>query len=239
MTVPPTLTAGVLRVVSAFPDPPFEVEPDGGFDAAFLHALCGTMGLAVSPTKYAGSDFNNIFAGLGTAYDAVISGTTITPDRARVALFCDPYLVFNQGLAVNTRRNPTARSTDKLVGLTIGIQIGNTSDIVARRLLANGAIAGIKYYAYSQIRTALDDLESGAIDGMIKLAPVLRRLVAGRPDLAVVAEIPTHERIAIAVAPTNAPLADAINAAQAEFRRSAAFPALVSTWFGDTRGIEV
>src|SRR5690606_5171208 len=123
------------------------------------------------------------------------------------------------------------------VGLTIGIQIGNTSDIVARKMLANHAIASIKYYAYSEIRTALDDLESGAIGGMIKLAPVLRHLVAGRPDLAVVTEVPTHEQLAIAVALSNAPLADSINTAQTAFRRSAAFPALVSAWFGDTRGI--
>jgi len=54
-----------------------------------------------------GDDFNGIFEGLAKrSCDAVISGTTITPERAAIVLFSEPYLEFNQGRSrVNRLRN--------------------------------------------------------------------------------------------------------------------------------------
>ena len=98
-----TIKPGVLQVASAFPDPPFEVETDGtdsGFDAELMQSICRSLGLTWRLIKYGGDDFNGISDGLaGGSYDAVISGTTITPERERVALFSAPYLGFNQGRA--------------------------------------------------------------------------------------------------------------------------------------------
>ena len=39
-----------------------------------------------------GDDFNGIFDRLAKRSDAVISGTTITPERSAIALFSQPYL---------------------------------------------------------------------------------------------------------------------------------------------------
>jgi polar amino acid transport system substrate-binding protein len=44
-----TLEPGVLRVASAFPDPPFEVTIDGtqtGFDVELMRLICEELGLA-------------------------------------------------------------------------------------------------------------------------------------------------------------------------------------------------
>jgi ABC-type amino acid transport substrate-binding protein len=225
-----TITPGVLKVASAFPDPPFEVEPDGGFDAELMQALCERLALRREPVKYAGSDFNGIFDGLGKDYDAVISGTTITPERADRALFSGPYLEFDQGVAVNAARHPHIKSLDDLAGMEVGIQTGNTSDAVARRLLAAGKIAGIKYYPYSGIETALDDLASGRIGAVIKLLPVISWLIRERHGLAVVAEAPTHERLGIAFAKSNAALRDRVNSALVAFKATADFKALCAKW---------
>jgi polar amino acid transport system substrate-binding protein len=147
-----TLEPGVLRVASAFPDPPFEVTIDGketGFDRELMRFLCDDLGFTLRPVRYAGYDFNGNFEGLSDgSYDAVISGTTITPERERVALFSDPYLEFDQGLAVNVRRDPRIKSLDDLRGRVVGIQVGNTSDLVARKLLAEDTIGDIKYYPH-------------------------------------------------------------------------------------------
>jgi hypothetical protein len=62
-----------------------------------------------------------------------------------------------------------------LQGLTARIQKGNTSAIVAQRLLAQGDIAAIRYYPYHGIGAALDDLEAGRIGLVIKLFPVITR----------------------------------------------------------------
>jgi polar amino acid transport system substrate-binding protein len=231
-----TLEPGVLKVASAFPDPPFEVESDDtdtGFDAELMQSICRSLGLRWRLVKYTRDDFNGIFDGLaGGTCDAVISGTTITPAREQVALFSAPYLEFNQGLAVNAARTPSIKSLDDLRGQTIGIQTGNTSDIVARKLKENGAIEAIKYYPYRGINDALDDLAAGRIGALIKLAPVLSWLVKDRPGLAVVQEIPTHEKLGIAFAKTNVRLCTAVNTALADLKRNGHFDTLCRKWLG-------
>jgi len=160
----------------------------------------------------------------------VISGTTITPERAALVRFSRPYLEFNQGIAVNRRLTPHVTSTEDLRGLTAGIQQGNTSDIVARHLLAQGAIAAIRYYPYHGINTALDDLEAGRIGLVIKLFPVISWLTRERPDLVVVMQMPTHERLGIAYAAERADLCDAVDAAIEALRENGEFAKLQAAW---------
>jgi len=235
-----TLESGVLRVASAYPDPPFEVENDGGqtgFDRELMRLICDHLGLALRPVPYGGDDFEGIFEGLGDgSYDAVISGTTITPERERKALFSAPYLQFDQGLAVNVRSNPGVRSSDDLRGIVVGIQVGNTSDLVARELLARGAIGDIKYYPYHGILDALDDLSAGRVGALIKLFPVLSWLVKDREGLAVIDQFPTHEKIGIAFARTNPGLCRAVNESLESLRKNGKFESLRSEWFDEPQG---
>ena len=229
-----TIEAGTLRVGSAFPDPPFEVEQGGvatGFDAELMRAVCGKLSLRWKLVKYEGVDFNGIFDGLRTGdYDAVISGTTITAERERVALFSEPYFESGQSLVVNTVRTPQITSTDDLSDQVIGIQTGNTSDVVARDLKANGKLRDIRYYPYGGVLDALEDLTAGRIGGFMTLFPVATCLVKDRPDLAVVQEIPTHEQLGIAVAPGGVALRDAVNRALAECRSSGTLGRLERRW---------
>ena len=230
----PTIVPGQLSVASAFPDPPFEVVLDGvdtGLDVDLMETVCTRLGLRRTLVRYTGRDFDRIFDGLGSrAYDAVVSGTTITAERAKVALFSDPYLESGQSLVVNVERSPHVKSTDDLEGEVVGIQVGNTSDIVARELKARGAIADIRYYPYGGIEDALADLSAGRIGAFIKLLPVMTWLTRGRPELAVVQEIPTHERIGVAVAPDNAPLCRAINRVLADLREAGELDRLTDRW---------
>jgi ABC-type amino acid transport substrate-binding protein len=230
-----TLTSGTLIVASAYPDPPFDLIDNGsasGFDIELMRAICAQLGLALQPVRYSGDDFNGIFDGLANrSYDAVISGTTITPERAAIALFSQPYLEFNQGVAVNRRSTPNVASLADLRGMTAGIQSGNTSAIVAKRLLAQGAIANIKYYPYHGIAAALDDLEAGRIGLVIKLHPVIAWLVKNRPALSVAIEVPTHEKLGIAFAKQNQALCEAVNRALAALRANGEFARLQARWF--------
>jgi len=231
-----TIEAGTLLVASAFPDPPFEVVQDGvdtGFDAELMRAVCGQIGLRWQLTKYEGDDFNGIFDGLRTrSYDAVASGTTITPEREKVALFSEPYLESAQSLVVNTMLAPHVTSAEDLIDQVVGIQTGNTSDIVASELQADGKLAGIRYYPYHGVLHALDDLEAGRIGGVMMLLPVATWLVKHRPDLDVVQEIQTHELLGIAFAPDNRGLRDAVNSALRTLRDRGAIDRLERRWFG-------
>ena len=231
-----TVIPGALTILSAYPDPPFDVMKDGtatGFDVELMRAVASRLSLELRPLPFEGENFNDIFSGLAQGKcDAVISGTTITPDRAAIVRFSKPYLEFNQGVAVNRRMTSGATSTADLRGLTAGIQKGNTSDFVARRLLAQGEIAGIKYYPYDGIGTALDDLEAGRIGLVIKLFPVISWLTRERPDLEVAMQVPTHEQLGIAFAPDRADLCDAVDAAIAALRENGEFAKLQAAWPG-------
>jgi polar amino acid transport system substrate-binding protein len=230
-----TLHPGTLIVASAFPDPPFDLMESGkagGFDIELMRAICAQLDLTLRSVAYTGDDFNGIFDGLANrSYDAVISGTTITPERSAIALFSQPYLEFNQGMAVNRRITPNVVSVADLRGLTAGIQSGNTSDAVAKRLLNEGVIADIKYYPYHGIASALDDLEGGHIGLVIKLFPVISRLVKDRPQLAVPLQVPTHEKLGIAFATDNEPLCDKVNGALATLRGNGEFARIQAGWF--------
>ena len=69
-----------LRVGAAFPDPPFNGMPDdGGLDIDLMEAIAEKIGATVEFVSYDGADFNGIFDGLGTDYDCVAAGTTVTP----------------------------------------------------------------------------------------------------------------------------------------------------------------
>jgi ABC-type amino acid transport substrate-binding protein len=236
-----TLAPGTLTILSAYPDPPFDIMKDGvatGFDIELMRAVCSRFALELRPLAYVGEDFNGIFAGLtqGTC-DAVISGTTITPERAAIVRFSRPYLEFNQGIVVNRRLTGGVSSTADLRGLTAGIQKGNTSDIVAQQLLAQGDIAAVRYYPYHGIGTALDDLEAGRIGLVIKLFPVISWLARDRPELAVAMQIPTRERLGIAYAPDRADLCDAVDAAVETVRASGEFAKLQAAWPGTSAAL--
>jgi ABC-type amino acid transport substrate-binding protein len=235
-----TLKAGTLSIATAFPNPPWETyDPKtgatGGFDVELARAICGQMKLTYEQVQYKGENFNNIFDGLtNKSYDAVISGTTITPERAQVVLFSKPYLEFSQTIAVNRQKVPKVDWITDFQGRVAGIQKGNTSDYVAKRLLEKGILADIKYYSYHQIDALIDDLCAGKIDLTIKLFPVLSWLVKDRPELALVMEVPTHEKIAVAYAKHNQALCDAVENAIDAVKRNGTFAELQRKWFPRT-----
>jgi len=232
--MPLTLKPGVLTVASAYPDPPFELADgsESGFDIDLMRAICKQLGLNLQRERYLADDFNGIFDGLEKrTYDAVISGTTITPERSQIVLFSQPYLEFNQGVAVNRRLTPKASSLEGLHGLVAGIQSGNTSEFVAQRWLAQGVIARIQYYPYDGILSALADLEAGKIGLVIKLFPVISWLVKDRPQLEVAMQVPTHEKLGIAFAKGNDALCTAVNAAVQALHTGGEFAGLRARWF--------
>jgi ABC-type amino acid transport substrate-binding protein len=230
-----TLTTGTLSVVSAYPDPPFELADgsENGFDIDLMRAICAHLGLGLHRERYLADNFDGIFDGLENGkYDAVISGATITPDRSAIVRFSQPYIEFNQGVAINRRLTPKVSSAADLHGLTAGIQSGNTSDFVAKRWLAEGVIARIQYYPYDGIQSALADLNAGKIGLIIKLFPVISWLVKDHPDLEVAMQVPTHEELGIAFAKNNSGLCDAVNGALGALRSNGDFDKLHARWFG-------
>lgn len=233
MTPPPTLTAGVLTVGAALPDPPFELpggDPPAGLDIDLTRALAAGLGLGWRLVRYEGADFNGIFAGLGRDFDVVASGATVTPARETVATFGTPYLRSGQGLACDPARTPELRSTADLAGRTLGVQQGNTSQPLAEGLERQGRLGRVAVYPYDAIGAMLDDLAAGRIQAVMKLAPVLGWLLRDRPRLKLVETGITDERIALATAPEAQELAGALAEAQARLETTGAIEAMRRRW---------
>ena len=182
---------------------------------------------------YKGTDFNGIFAGLDDgSYDCIASGTTITPERGKVADFCPPYAVSGQSLVADVSRHPNVHGIGDLKGLVIGVQEGNTSQPVADELVAEHRAARVRVYAYDEIEKALDDLSSGGCDAFMKLAPVTAWFVRDRPKLKVLQTGITVERLGICVRKGNAALHDGISKAQAALAADGTLAALIKQWLG-------
>jgi polar amino acid transport system substrate-binding protein len=224
-----------LRVGAAFPDPPFNGMPgDGGLDIDLMTAIAKALGARVEFVPYHGVDFNGIFDGLGSAYDCVTAGTTVTTERETKAQFVPPYLISGQSLAVDTTRLPNVTSINDLKGLTIGVQLGNTSQPIADRLVAEGKAAQVRVYDYGTIRTALTDLTTGGCDAFMKLAPVLTELVRPISGVEVVQRGITVENIAIAVPLDDQALLSRISVAQAELEDDGTLPQIRQRWLGSS-----
>ncbi|WP_006244804.1 ABC transporter substrate-binding protein [Mycolicibacterium tusciae] len=224
-----------LRVGAAFPDPPFNGMPDNtGLDIDLMTALVEKLGATVEFVPYEGADFNGIFDGLtaGT-YDCITAGTTVTPEREKLANFLPPYLISGQSLAVDITRLSNVRSIDDLDGLTIGVQQGNTSQPIAERLVAQGRAAAVRVYDYGSIRAALTDLTTGECDAFMKLAPVLTELVKPIPGVDVVQRGISVEDIAIAVAPGDQKLLGRLTVAQAELEDDGTLQRIRAKWLGN------
>jgi polar amino acid transport system substrate-binding protein len=225
-----------LRFGVAYPDPPFNGMGDdhGGLDVDLVDAIGVALGSSVSLIAYRGSDFDGIFDALTAgAYDCVIAGTTVTPDRERLAAFAPPYLVSGQSLAVDIERFPRVRSIDDLAGLTIGVQQGNTSQPIAERLVAQGKAGAVHVYEYGSIRAALSDLTTGGCDAFMKLAPVLTELIREVQDVEVVQRGLSREEIAIAVALGDDSLLERIAGAQTELEADGTLQRLRRKWLGN------
>lgn len=75
------------------------------------------------------------------------------------------------------------------------------------------------------------DLEARKIGLVIKLFPVISWLVKDRPKLSVAMQVPTHEKLGIAVSKNNAHLCDALNQALQTLRTNGEFDRLQAKWF--------
>jgi ABC-type amino acid transport substrate-binding protein len=66
-----TLIPGTLTVLSAYPDPPFDIIRDGvasGFDIELMRVVCGRLSLELRPLAYTGEDFKRDLRRVGAGH---------------------------------------------------------------------------------------------------------------------------------------------------------------------------
>ena len=215
------------RRSTAWPD-------DAGLDIDLMIELAEKLGATVEFIPYDGSDFNGIFDGLGSEYDCVTAGTTVTPEREQKALV-RPALPHLRTVAGRRHHAPAARH-DPSTTSTASPSACSRATPASRSPSGSSPRARPRPSASTttaSIRTALTDLTTGACDAFMKLAPVLTELVKPIPGVEVVQRGISVENIAIAVARNDQALLARLTVAQAELEDDGTLQRIRGKWLGN------
>lgn len=184
LTGMPTLAkirqSGVLRVGIALNAPFVMHDKEGqpiGYSVDLARRLAASMGWKL---KLVETSWPNLMSGLrSNEYDVVISGVSITPQRALWARFSHPVGEFDVDVVANRGKFPSGgiAALGKLAGARIGAREGELTVDYAR-----DAFPGRTVVAVASESTGLADVVSGKLDAYVAEAPLPQVAAAVHPD---------------------------------------------------------
>ena len=170
--------------------------------------------------------------------DLVISGITITQDRAKRFDFSIPYS--EAGAAILVRADETRlRGPDDLSGKVIGTQIGSSSQKAAEAFEAQLKAQGKPGYAelktYERYPTAYQDLLSKRLDAVVQGRPPLKVLIKERPNLfKILAGLGPKAYYGAVVRKADTALLEYVNGQIRKFKQDGTLKALQEKWLGES-----
>ena len=184
-------------------------------------------------------DFSGLLASLLTKKaDFVISGMTITKERAQRFDFSIPYS--EAGTAILVRGDETRLSTpDDLSGKVLGTQIGSASQRSAETFEAQLKARGKPGYAelktYERFPTAYQDLLTRRLDAVIQGRPPLKVLVKERPNqFKILGSLGPKAYYGAMVRKGDATLLEYVNTQLRRYKRDGTLKVLQEKWFGES-----
>lgn len=214
-------------IIGISPDyPPYEYLDEAGnivgFDVDMVNYLAQKMGLTV---EFSPMEFGTIIAALQSGQvDVGVAAFTYEADRD--VIFSTPYLESAQVCVV-----PAAsefQTISDLAGKKVGAGLGTTGEGAAKE-----QIADVDLYSADDYGLAFEMLKNGQLDAVVCDQAVARNY-ATQADVYRVLEQPIiSEENSIIIHKNNAALADAINAAIAEFVASEEYIAFQDTHMGN------
>src|SRR5438876_3522404 len=170
--------------------------------------------------------------------DLVISGITITQDRAKRFDFSIPYS--EAGAAILVRADETRlRGPDDLSGKVIGTQIGSSSQKAAEAFEAQLKAQGKPGYAelktFERFPTAHQDLLSKRLDAVVQGRPPLKVLIKERPNLfKILAGLGPKAYYGAVVRKADTALLEYVNGQIRKFKQDGTLKALQEKWLGES-----
>ena len=230
VAVPHTVLGATLRVGMSPDYPPLTYKQEGrivGLEADNARAVAELLGMKLELVELP-------FAGLIPALeegriDVIMSGFSVTADRAERVAFVDPYLEIGQMLITLTEKasafvQPWAIYREDL---RVGVEPGTTGAAYAAEELTEAVIV-----EYPDPTAAFNGLRSGTIDVYIHDAPTSWRLAttSDNDDLISLYQPLTQEQLAWAVAKTNGGLRARLNRALSELRANGTLAYIFNRW---------
>jgi len=170
--------------------------------------------------------------------DLVISGITITQDRAKRFGLSIPYS--EAGAAILLRADDTRLSgPDDLSGKVVGTQIGSSSQKTAEAFEAQLKAQGKPGYAelktYERYPTAYQDLLSKRLDAVVQGRPPLKVLIKERPNLfKMLAGLGPKAYYGAVVRKADTALLEYVNGQIRKFKQDGTLKALQEKWLGES-----
>jgi polar amino acid transport system substrate-binding protein len=170
--------------------------------------------------------------------DLVISGITITQERAKRFDFSIPYS--EAGAAILFRADETRlRAPDDLSGKVIGTQIGSSSQKAAETFEAQLKARGKPGYAelrtYERYPTAYQDLLSKRLDAVVQGRPPLKVLIKERPNLfKILAGLGPKAYYGAVMRKGDTALLEYVNGQIRKYKQDGTLKAMQEKWLGES-----
>ena len=221
--------AAALRVATDPTFPPMEfVQNDvrTGFDIDIMNALAKAMGRSVEWTDI---DFKGLIPGLiAKRFDVAMSAIYITPERAKVVDFTEPY--FAGGLVALVKADSPIKTLAELNGKKVSVQVGTKSVTFLRDNYPQ-----INRVEVEKNQEMFDLVGIGRADAAVTGKPAAYQLVRTRPGFRVLDQQITTEAYGITVRKDEPQLTAALNAALARIKADGSYAAIEKKWFSSSK----
>jgi polar amino acid transport system substrate-binding protein len=229
-------TDGQLTVGAEFPVPGFlelPIEDPKGFEADLAKALAAELGVA--KVKWVSTPFSGLFSPAPKPFDMAINEVTITPERAKVVDFSDPYFNANQGYLV-TKGGP-GESADSIAAMK-DLQFGFQATTTGGTYIKDKIQPSKQPREYSTLGAATKALANGQIDAFLMDVAIGSSIIKKLPDdIAMPGQFETGEQYGIVFQKGNALRAD-VNKAIATLTSNGKIEELQAKWFPGTESLK-
>ena len=226
----PRGTGPVLRVGVSPDAPPMIFERDGevvGIEADLARIASDALD---RPIEFVRIPFPELIDALEAGeVDVVMSGLSITPERAERVRFTLPYMESGQLALIRTQ--DIARlgrvTTLKRTGIRVGFERATTGEHFVADHLPRA-----RSFAFDSVEDGLRHLRAGRIDYFVHDAPTVWQLAADleNRDLHGLYRLLTHEELAWALRPEDEHLARLLDATLAHWKREGLIEPIVQRW---------
>ena len=222
--------AKVLKVGAEMTFPPFEFQEEGskeyvGFDMDLARAIGKQMGYELQIENVG---FDGLIPALEAGnIDIIVSGMSITEERAKKVSFSKPY--YKSGLSIVVKAdNGNIKSFKDLEGKNIAVQIGTTGAEEAKK------IKDAKVREYNSNSEAYMELKAGGVDAVVNDLPVNEYYLAksGDKNAKLLGDIMNAEDYGMAMTKKNTELVAKVNTALDELKKNGEYDKIHAKWFG-------
>jgi polar amino acid transport system substrate-binding protein len=231
------VTDGTLTVGTELPAPPFWIGEDydhitGGFEVDLAKEIAKRLNLG--STKFVEMPFTGLVAGQQCPCDIDFSQVTITPDRAKVVKFTEPYFDANQGILAKKGTKVTSMADAK--NLKWGAQVNTTGAIYIADKIKPTSEARL----FDRTVDAFTALNAGQIQAVLLDTPIVLGAVKAKQvrDAEVVGQFKTGEQYG-AVVNRNSKNLDAFNQVIKTLKSEGFINQLLQKYFKDQVSVPV